>query len=306
MRNPVSRSRASALLASVLIFAATSAMAAEKVFDRSFSVKPTGTLTVNADGARIDIVGGDADQVIVHMVARASQRELDDLNFSATQSESGVDVEMLHTERRSWFDWGTWVTDARIEVQVPRAYRIDAKTSGGDIRLATVSGSARLRTSGGGIDVKNVKGGVEANTSGGGIRLESIEGLVRAHTSGGGIHADDVRGDIDAGTSGGDVRLLHIDGKVRANTSGGGVQCEIVGANRGISATTSGGGIRLTMPRNISGTLDARTSGGTITTDLPVTTTHVGSHELNGEINGGGEAIFARTSGGGIRLSATE
>ena len=280
-------------------------MAAEKVFDRSFSVNPTGLLTVNADGARISVVGSDTNQVVVHISAKASQKELDDMRFTATQSEGGVNVE-LRTEHKSWFGWGSWTMDALIEVQVPRGYEIDAKTSGGDVRLESVNGQARLRTSGGGIEAKNAKGGLDGYTSGGGVRLESVAGLVRVHTSGGDIRANNIVGDIDADTSGGEVRLLHVDGKIRANTSGGGVRCELVGANRGISASTSGGGVQLTMPRDVHGTLDAESSGGDIISDFKVATTRASDHQLSGEINGGGERIYARTSGGDIKISASE
>jgi hypothetical protein len=294
------------LLAGVLVSGTTVGMAAEKVFDRSFTVKPDGQLTVQADGARVDVVGGDANQVVVHVVVNAGQKELDEMQFSASQSEGGVNVGLLRPSRRSWFDWGSWHMDARIEVRVPRTYRVDAKTSGGDVQLESVAGPSRLRTSGGNLGVKNVKGGIDGSTSGGDVRLESIEGSIRVHTSGGNIHAANVRGDVDADTSGGDVRVLRIDGKIHANTSGGSVQCELVGPNRGITATTSGGDVRVTMPKDARGTLDAQSSGGDITTDFPVGTTRTAEHRLSGPINGGGEAIVARTSGGNIKLTAAQ
>ena len=279
-------------------------MAEEKVLDRTFTVAPGGLLTVNADAADVSVSGGNSSQVVVHMVARGSQKELDELKFSAAQGDGGVTVELLQQQRGGWFNWGTWHGDAHIEVTVPRNYRVEAKTSGGDVNLEDVAGPSRLRTSGGGIEARNVKGGIEGHTSGGDVRLESIEGVIVARTSGGSVHVASVRGDIDASTSGGDVRLLGVDGKISAKTSGGSVQCELVGANRGISASTSGGDVRLTMPKDTPGTLDAEANGGDITSDLPIATTHWGEHRLSGLINGGGNAIYVRTSGGGIALNA--
>jgi DUF4097 and DUF4098 domain-containing protein YvlB len=291
------------VLGLVAICGASAAVAADKTFDRTFTVKPDGMLTVVADGADITVTGGSGDRVVVHMVAEASQKDLDELTLSAEANDSGVLVQMLHPERKKWFHWDH--SEGRIEVTVPQSYRVDAKTSGGDVRLTSVSGPSRLRTSGGDITVKDVKGGLDGETSGGDVRLESIEGEVRAHTSGGDFHASGVRGAIDASTSGGDVRLLRIDGKIRANTSGGGVQCELVGANRGIWASTSGGDVRLTVPKNISGTLDAQSNGGSIRSDLAVSTHSTDEHRLSGDINGGGERIYAHTSGGNITLSAS-
>jgi putative adhesin len=304
LRHPLATSLARALPLLVLALAATPALAAERVLDKTFTVKPGGVITVNADAAGVTVMGNDSSQVIVHMVAKGSQKDLDDMKFAVTQTEDGVNIEMKRPNQTGWFNWGHWNTESRIEVTAPRSFRVEAKTSGGSVRIEAVSGPSRLRTSGGSITARNVKGDVAGNTSGGGIRLESIEGMVDAHTSGGGVTATSVKGDIDASTSGGSVTLTGIDGKIRASTSGGGVNCELVGENRGISASTSGGGIRLTLPRNTAGLVDAATSGGSISSDFPVTTTRFSDHRLNGSINGGGETIYVRTSGGGITLNA--
>ena len=54
------------------------------------------------------------------------------------------------------------------------------------------------------------------------------------------------------------------------------------------------------MPKGTSGMLDAASSGGSITTDFPVTATRFSENRLAGSINGGGEPIYVRTSGGGF------
>jgi DUF4097 and DUF4098 domain-containing protein YvlB len=295
---------ARALPVLVLVLAATTATAAERVLDKTFTVKPGGVINVNADGAGVTVLGNDSSQVVIHMIAKGSQKDLDDMKFAVSQDGDSINIEMKRAKESGWFNWGSWNTESRIEVTAPRSFRVDAKTSGGGVRLENVAGPSHLRTSGGSISARNVKGDLEGHTSGGGIRIESVEGTVDVHTSGGGVSVTSVKGDIDASTSGGDVRLTGIDGRIRASTSGGGVSAELVGANRGISATTSGGGIRLTLPKETAGLLDASTSGGSISTDFPVTTTRVAEHRLNGPINGGGEPIFVRTSGGGISLNA--
>jgi len=326
------------LLASLLVFTAPAVMAAEKVFDRTFTATAGGLLTVNADGADVTVVGGDSDKVVVHITVTAAQKELDALKLSAEQNAGGVTVELQRSESH-WFNFSSWSMDARIQVTVPRRYRVEmktsggdlsvshlegdatGKTSGGDVTMADVTGQVRMRTSGGDMKIDRIKGDVlmvtsggdivaktitgslDVETSGGSIQFDSIDGATKARSSSGDIVANTVHGDIDADTSGGDVRLLRVDGKIRANTSGGNVQCDLVGANRGISASTSGGNISLQVPKDITATLDASSSGGKITSELPVTTTSANGKRLSGPINGGGEAIYARTSGGNIVLS---
>jgi len=259
----------------LVLLAAGSAQAAEKTLDRTFTVSPGGGLVVDADGATVQVSGKDTNQVTVHIIARGSE----------AQSGDGVTVTVRRQKERSWFSWN-WNADETIEVTVPKNFRIGVRTGGGNIAVADTTGTVKLNTSGGDITVKNVNGSVDV------------------HTSGGGILADTIRGDVDADTSGGDVRLLKVDGKIRAHTSGGNVRCSLVGVNRGITASTSGGDIELTLPPGTTGNVQATTSGGEITTDLPVATTSVKEGRLAGSLNGGGESIDAHTSGGSIRLRA--
>ena len=270
----------------LVLFAVSSAGAAEKVVDRTFTVSPGGLLTVDADGASVQVSGGDTNQIVVHMIARAPKRISPVRHSNAVQKDGGVTVTMRREKRSSWFSWGSWKGDGNIEVTVPRHYAVNLHTSGGSLELRDTTGSATMRTSGGDISARNVNGNVEVRTSGGGIVVDTI------------------RGDVDADTSGGDVRLLNIDGKIRGNTSGGNVQCSLVGANRGISATTSGGDIQLTVPRATTGNVDATTSGGDITSDLPIASTQWKEGQVKGSLNGGGQPIYVRTSGGGITLRA--
>jgi len=269
----------------LLLIAAGSAQAAEKTLDRSFNVSPGGTLFVDADGSSVHVSGTDSNQVVVHMLFRGSDNEVAGLTLDAVQKDNDVTVTMKK-QRKGWTWWGRWSGDQEIEIKVPRQYVVNVHTGGGSIQLHDTVGAATLKTSGGSINAKNVVGNIELDTSGGSIVAETI------------------KGDVDADTSGGSVRLTRIDGKIRGNTSGGSVSVSLVGANRGISATTSGGGIELRLPRGTTANIDASTSGGNVNTELPVTTTELKETRLVGTLNGGGAPIYAHTSGGSVSLRA--
>ena len=261
----------------------TGALAAEKVVDRTFTVSPGGTLVVDADSASVRVTGGNSNQVVVHMVAKASDDDLALLKIDAYQKGDEITVS-LKREKKGWFR--SWNGDERIEVTVPQRFAVNVKTGGGNVDLSGTTGTASLNTSGGDITAKNITGNVNADTSGGSIVMDTI------------------RGDVDGDTSGGDVKLLQIDGRMRGNTSGGDVTVSLVGANRGITASTSGGSIRLTLPRSTSGNFEAKTSGGQFTSDMAVTTTSFEEGHVKGTLNGGGPSIDANTSGGDISLHA--
>ena len=331
--------RFATLLGLCLVVCSFAAQAAEKRLDRSFSVAAGGRLTIEADGADLRVTGSGGNQVVVHILMTGSERTLGRMTLSAEQSGNDVAVVTKHDSGK-WTDWfGGWNIDAKVEVQVPREYNIDIRTSGGDMTVGQLQGSARAKTSGGDIRVTDVRGPVDMATSGGDVRVEQIDGQTRlstsggdveivrlngdldAKTSGGYIHLDDVvgkvlartssgnviarnvRGDSELRTSGGDIRAT-IDGKITAHTSGGDVTAELVGQNRGISVTSSGGDLTVRVPKNTTGELNASTSGGSVRTELPVTTTEMGEHKLIGTLNGGGNPIYARTSGGSIKVVA--
>jgi len=268
----------------LVLLTASCAGAAEKKLDRTFTVAPNGSLVVEADGPSVKVSGNDTNQVVVHMTARGSDDDLANMTFDATQNGNDVNVVMKRQGHGSWFR--SWNGDGHIEVTVPKNYGINVRTGGGSVELTNTAGTASLHTSGGDVVAKSVTGNVEARTSGGGIK------------------ADTIRGDIDASTSGGDVRLMLVDGRIRARTSGGSVECSLVGTNRGISVSTSGGDIDLTLPQGTTADVDASTSGGNIKTELPVATTEIREGHLKGSMNGGGQPIEARTSGGSISLHA--
>jgi DUF4097 and DUF4098 domain-containing protein YvlB len=84
------------------------------------------------------------------------------------------------------------------------------------------------------------------------------------------------------------------------------VRCSLVGLNRGISATSSGGDIEVIVPRATAGNFNATTSGGGVTLEIPISTTELKDGRAKGTLNGGGPQIEARTSGGDIALRAAD
>jgi hypothetical protein len=328
------------IAATCLALASLSVQAAEKRLDRTFTVTPGGRLTVEADGADITVSGTDSNQVIVQMLVTGSEKSIDAMALSAEQEADGVTVKAKR-DRGGWFNWSSGPRQSSIKVTVPRRYSarlqtsggdialsqlqgdVSGSTSGGDVRVADLQGPLKITTSGGNMDISQVdgksdirtsggdikasgiKGGLKADTSGGDIQVEQVTGATSVHTSGGNVFVSAVQGDVDAQSSGGGVKALGVNGAIRASSSGGDVQVELVGANRGITTSTTGGNIVIRVPRNTSAQLDAATSGGSVSSELPVTTTEARERRLAGTINGGGAPIHARTTGGSIRVQAS-
>lgn len=301
----MSASTARLLVLVVAALGASAALAAQRTFDRRIEAPPGGRLTFSADVGSVAIVGQDAQEVVIHAELQGSQSFLDHLHIDAGRSSSGVTVSM-HGGDTGWLDWLDWFRfgsgRVRFTVAVPRDYPVDLRTSGGDVDVRNLNASLHAASSGGGAHLDDIAGAVNLHTSGGSIQAAHLAGSARLSSSGGGIDVSDSAGDLDLNTSGGGVDLRNDDGRIDAVTSGGGIRAQLR-SNRGISLATSGGSITLLLPQGTGGSLDAESSGGGITSDFPVTTTHfAGDDHLAGTIGGGGAPISLHTSGGGIHI----
>lgn len=287
----------------------TPAMADERTFDKHFlNVPPGGKLTVDSDVGSIVIVGHhEGREIVVHSEMSGSEDFISRLDIKAVQGSGGVSVtgRLEHDSwLLRWFELGRHTV--LYTVDVPSDYPVDLHTSGGSLDVRNLDASLRGTTSGGSVTVREVHGSIYVRTSGGRIDAAELSGPTQLRTSGGGIEVTDCAGDLDVRTSGGGIRLEGIDGKVRAVTAGGRVEAEIR-ANRGVLLATSGGGIVLFLPADVHGSIDAHTSGGRVEAEIPLSTTEIASRsELRGDINGGGEPIYLRTSGGSIHVGPTD
>jgi hypothetical protein len=302
----MTRSTTRLLVILVAALGSSAVLAAQRTYDKRLDAPPGGRLTFDADVGSVVIVGRDAPEVVLHADLEGSQSFLDGFRISAEQTSSGVTVSArgAHEGWLGWlglFNFGS--THVRFDIEVPRGYPVDLRTSGGRIDVRTLNAEVRAETSGGGVVVQDVAGTVNAHTSGGSIEAERLNGQTKLTTSGGGITVTDSTGDLYARTSGGSIHIQNEDGRVDAHTSGGGIRAALR-ANRGAVLATSGGSITLLLPQDAHATIDATTSGGRVMSDLPVTTTEFARNDLRGTLAGGGPPISLHTSGGSIHIES--
>jgi DUF4097 and DUF4098 domain-containing protein YvlB len=288
-----------ALAIPALFLAASVSMAADKTFDQHFDAPAGGHLSVDSDDGSVTIVGHDARDITVHV--EISGTEASAFKVAADQDSSGVAV----TGRSaSWLHHGFSTLTVKFTIELPHDYPVDIKTSGGGIDVRDLHAPAHGKTSGGSVALHNIAGAITMHTSGGAIEAEHIRGPAELTSSGGSINIKGAAGSLKVHTSGGGIHLYNVAGEIDASTSGGPLEAE-ARSNQGISLEGSGGSITLRLPADVQGTVDAKTSGGRVHSDLPITTTELGdTSHIQGTINGGGDPIHLRTSGGSIHIEA--
>lgn len=277
-----------------VILMGLAAPAAADRLEQSIPIAPGGTLSIELDAGSIEIE--THDEARVEIDARASG--WGEMKFELEHDEN--EVELVGS-------FGGWLSGlgggrVRVRARVPEHFDLNLRTSGGNIEVQDLQGDVDAETSGGTIDLKEVEGEVSAETSGGGITAQEIRGALEVKTSGGPIHVSEVSGPVQAETSGGGIRIRDAGAEVDARTSGGSVAVRFAGMPEG-HVETSGGSIEIELPEGAGVDLEAGTSGGRVEIDSSIQVDgSVSRHEVSGELNGGGESLDLRTSGGNIRI----
>jgi DUF4097 and DUF4098 domain-containing protein YvlB len=179
-----------------------------------------------------------------------------------------------------------------------------ASTSGGDIALTDFSGEkGNLRTSGGDLVVRKSRGELDLATSGGDIQCEDIGKALRGMTSGGDIVVNDLRASAELKSSGGDISVV--------------MTLQDFTVPHSLTLESMGGDVDLTLPARLPATIEAEirlqrrgdpTQRNDIYSDFPLSKlppdeTNERILRSKGEINGGGDRIYLKTTSGDIRIS---
>jgi hypothetical protein len=294
------------VLMAFVVMATTSLFGADRKYEKTYQVPSGGTLVVNTDQGSVNVSGTGGSEVSILVELRGGQREVENFEITSEQTSSGVEVQGRRN-KSAWSWLGGSNLDAQFTINVPREYHLKLRTSGGDVDVKNVKGRVEGKTSGGNVRTRATEGATELQTSGGDITAEDLKGDLHAQTSGGDVQIKKIVGGVEAGTSGGNVRVEDVEGSVKAETSGGNVSVSVRGTNKGVHAETSGGNVTIAIAKTVGATIDASTSGGEVECDLPVTVTgKIKSTSIRGTVNGGGNTIYAHTSGGNVRIRGLE
>lgn len=127
---------------------------------------------------------------------------------------------------------------------------------------------------------------------------------LRVRTLNGRVEIADVDGKLDVQTTNGRIVAVRCSGSVDARSRSGAIAVELrrVTAGQPLRLATVNGAVSLALPSTVSASIDAATSNGIVTTNLPVAVAARGRRSLRGTLNGGGPLVHLRTSNGSIAV----
>ncbi len=169
-----------------------------------------------------------------------------------------------------------------------------------DLSVLSSSGSVRLSrdVTADAVFLKSTSGSVRAEgnikssdiltalSTSGSVRLHNIEAKsCDLSSTSGSVNADSiVVEDYDIRCSSGSIRIGEISGGGRMKSTSGSVTATLISPVGDVSASSSSGSVRLTVPSSTEFTFQGHSSSGSVKTDFDLTNMNKSDHDLSGQV----------------------
>jgi DUF4097 and DUF4098 domain-containing protein YvlB len=127
-------------------------------------------------------------------------------------------------------------------------------------------------------------------------------------THNGGIHVSDVQGQIEFQAQNGGIHLARLGGSVRGAMQNGGLHIELTGSRwdgQGLDVKSVNGGVHLSLPANYSAHLEAGTTNGRVSSDIPelASPNEKRPKQIGVSLGSGGPTVRVITTNGGVHIA---
>jgi len=254
-------------------------------YAKSFTVSNRASVRVDTNDGSVSITTGDTKQVEFRV---EYQGYVLNKSLDIESSQQGDEVELTARIPNKWhFSLGT-IRRLHIEVRMPKDADLQVRTGDGSIKAAGLSGT------------------IDLHSGDGSLIVSSLKGAVRLHTGDGSIEGRDLDGKCDAASGDGRIRLTGRFDVLSVKSGDGSVGVEALHGSKldsGWNISSGDGGIDVALPGDLPVNIDASTSDGHISSDIPITMEGIISKSrVSGKMNGGGSTLTIHTADGSIHL----
>ena len=249
-----------------------------------------GTLTIKNIVGGITVTEASSDRVEVRAEKQMRGRgESSDISFDVQESGSGATICTVYRGESACEEGSFKNTrfNVKFTVAMPRGLRLRASTGNGELSVERAGSEVDMRTGNGNIHIGQTEGRVTAATGNGDLEVESARGPVRAATGNGRIFVATAAGPVSASTGNGD-----IDVRMQSLSAGG-----------DMSFVSGSGAVRITLPADFNGNVDASTGNGELRTDFEIRLIgRLDPQHMRGTIGSGGRTIRLQTGNGRLEI----
>jgi DUF4097 and DUF4098 domain-containing protein YvlB len=163
----------------------------------------------------------------------------------------------------------------------------------------------RVATGNGAVSVEGVGGEVTASTGNGRVKVLNTDGAVRVSTGNGDVEVREAKGAVRVSTGNGRVTVSTAQGPVEARSGNGDIDVRMTALrpSEDMTFSTGSGDVRVTLPTDYNGELDASTGNGAISSDFDLKVEgRMSPRRVRATIGTGGARLRLATGNGGLEL----
>ena len=213
---------------------------------------------------------------------------------------------------------------ANLRILVPAGRGVDLRLGVGAVTATDIEGALDIDVAAAAVRTRSTNGRLRIDTGSGSVVVDDAQGdnIVVDTGSGSvvvnGIRADDLTVDTGSGrvsgtgivardlgvdTGSGSITLSDVSASdIVLDTGSGRVDLDLVTQIESLVIDTGSGRVRLTVPADISASVEVDTGSGGIETDLPMSITRRSRTTLFGSLGSGDGRIVIDTGSGGVSI----
>src|SRR5262249_24103013 len=257
-------------LTAALSLVVLSTLARAEEWSKTFHISGKPDLKVETSDANISVDVWDQPTIEAHLTAEGYKIGAHGIRIEEHQAGDSVDLAVRFPHQHVSFQVRPRHSKVNIDIHMPREGQVSLRTGDGNIRLIGFKGNMVVETGDGHQDI------------------ESVDGNLNAHAGDGHIRASGRFDGLDVSTGDGRIETTVLAGSTVAN---------------GWNFHAGDGSITVQIPDSLSADVELHTGDGHINVDLPISVSgRMGTNNVHGKLNGGGNTLSIHTGDGSIRL----
>ncbi|MFC5648708.1 DUF4097 domain-containing protein [Paenibacillus solisilvae] len=217
-------------------------------------------------------VGAKQTAVTGKSVVGAPENQSNDQTSPPNNNDSNAETN--HSDEPAQTKFNIQATNGTVNVSglvLPGGLNI--KITNGEANLSDLFGPVDVETKNGDISASDIEGDVQLSAYNGAVRAQQISGDFEASTLSGNMEINHISGHVEVDTKNGEILIKEALASVKADTLNGDIEIRssVVGGSWDIDSSI--GDIRLFIPEQGNYSVNGSVTFGTISTDLPLTST---------------------------------